>query len=807
MTPCIQAPCDGDGVKCNRLNQVLMGLHLGTNLATDDEVIVNESDVDMLRLHVALLGTTGSGKTVAAKVLLEEAALAGVPSIVVDPQGDLGRLAILGASDALVHAGGDVERQQRYNETVEVRIWTPTKSYGLPLCIDPFSANPTTIHPANEEEEQLFIAAVDIMASGFTALAGFSGDRREDRVKAFLNELFTYAVQSEAMPENFVDLANLIADPSVSFERWGRLDVLEGLLDGFLKKSEIEELSRRIRTLSTGVNRLMFSSGVPLDIEMLRTPMTEGCTPINVIHMKALGDEAAQQNFLLEMSRAIYTWMLQNGTDGALKLVFFMDEVKPYLPPHPQNPPAKATVSLLYKQGRKYGVSCIFATQNLKDVDYKIFSQANTVLLGKVKGVRELEIVEKLLPSKEHAERLRQFSAGEFLLCNERFSPHPVHMKTRWLYSEHGPPLNDDDVRALVPDLLRAWASERSVRSTSPPTPRSTSSHGGASTAHKQEVEGDGAEHVPPSSEGSDGMALEPVDDGAGLVTIINESPSLVRAYVEHDKDASPAFHIVNGEEGRTSVKLRERHQVNLMGGLSILSDSTDPLHVMLSLTNLLTMLTFLVVDLMFFEAWRNGDMGLLLPFVGLMVAFLCIGIFVAESLLHDEHSLARHVRAKAQPLQYLVLAWAWMLWLAPLTLPSLDYPPWELALVLAAQTSTTILILADLGHRFQLRRLDESINDAGQSLSTSLRHKVLGAAQLNDLVTSSERLLRNVRLVTDVLVVYLLLVVLDLLPTMLKADVDVLAMRVVSMVAINAFTEVVVRSRTSWRRPGVDIS
>jgi len=45
-----------------------------------------------LRRHVQIVGTTGSGKTVAARYIIEQAALAGVPSIVIDTKGDLREL-------------------------------------------------------------------------------------------------------------------------------------------------------------------------------------------------------------------------------------------------------------------------------------------------------------------------------------------------------------------------------------------------------------------------------------------------------------------------------------------------------------------------------------------------------------------------------------------------------------------------------------------------------------------------------------------------------------------------------------------
>ena len=47
-----------------------------------------------LTTHGVIVGMTGSGKTGLAVVLLEEALLAGIPALVIDPKGDMGNLAL-----------------------------------------------------------------------------------------------------------------------------------------------------------------------------------------------------------------------------------------------------------------------------------------------------------------------------------------------------------------------------------------------------------------------------------------------------------------------------------------------------------------------------------------------------------------------------------------------------------------------------------------------------------------------------------------------------------------------------------------
>src|SRR5579872_3711624 len=55
----------------------------------DDLLLYKSKD---LTTHAVCVGMTGSGKTGLCLALLEEAAIDGIPAIVIDPKGDLGNL-------------------------------------------------------------------------------------------------------------------------------------------------------------------------------------------------------------------------------------------------------------------------------------------------------------------------------------------------------------------------------------------------------------------------------------------------------------------------------------------------------------------------------------------------------------------------------------------------------------------------------------------------------------------------------------------------------------------------------------------
>ena len=58
----------------------------GAGDAREENLLYDSKD---LTTHGLILGMTGSGKTGLAMVLLEEAAIDGIPALVIDPKGDI----------------------------------------------------------------------------------------------------------------------------------------------------------------------------------------------------------------------------------------------------------------------------------------------------------------------------------------------------------------------------------------------------------------------------------------------------------------------------------------------------------------------------------------------------------------------------------------------------------------------------------------------------------------------------------------------------------------------------------------------
>jgi hypothetical protein len=94
-------------------------------------------DLAALRKHTSIFAGSGSGKTVLIRRLIEEAALRGVSSIVLDPNNDLSRLGDPWPQRPDGWNPSDDARAEQYFAGTEVVVWTPRRNSGRPLSFQP----------------------------------------------------------------------------------------------------------------------------------------------------------------------------------------------------------------------------------------------------------------------------------------------------------------------------------------------------------------------------------------------------------------------------------------------------------------------------------------------------------------------------------------------------------------------------------------------------------------------------------------------------------------------------------------------
>lgn len=356
-------------------------LQIGT---TDDGSEGVELEPAALSTHVAVVGAAGSGKTWMAKVIAEEAIRLGVPVVAVDPQGDL--VQFLCARDETQLSTADLHAQRAFRSIVEPRIFTPGSSHGIRLCLNPVRL-PTPedlagVRASRREEEES--GMLEVAAANLVSVAQTGGE--EDSQRAFL-----FRVLSSLPNRARVGLSDIVAairEP----EALGIDDA-----DAQIKKTERDKLARKINNLVVGPGARLFTGGFVLDFDELRTPSSEGRVPLNVIYLNALADDDQKHFFLAALAAELYRWMVTSldNAGGRPNLLFYIDEARDFIPAGGAKPPAKQPLIRLFTQGRKYGVGCLLCTQSPRSVDYNVFGNCSTKIVGRLEAQQDVERIEE----------------------------------------------------------------------------------------------------------------------------------------------------------------------------------------------------------------------------------------------------------------------------------------------------------------------------------------------------------------------------------------------------------------------------
>jgi hypothetical protein len=436
-------------------------------------------DAKRFTTHAVCVGMTGSGKTGLLISLIEEAALDGIPTLVIDPKGDLANVLLsfpnlapadflpwiepdaakregisledLAARTAskwgagLAASGQSGDRIRRLHEAAEMAVFTPGSHAGRPLAmlgsLDPPDVNATDPEIRRERIESL--------VSGILALVGIDAEPGKSREHVLLSAI----VDALWKGGTKVDFGTLVrAIPAPPIERVGFLD-----LENFYPAGDRFQLASKLNTVAAAPGFEAWLDGEPLDVgRLLWTPA--GKPRVAVVSIAHLADPQ-RMAFVTLLAGAAVSWMRSQGGTSSLRALFLMDEVFGYLPPT-ANPPSKTPILTLLKQARAYGLGVVLATQNPVDLDYKGLSNAGLWFLGRLQTARDkARVLDGLEGAAASAGgtfdrgRLDRMLSG---LEQRRFLMHSVHgdeetlFQTRWTMAYLRGPLLREEIRRLT---------------------------------------------------------------------------------------------------------------------------------------------------------------------------------------------------------------------------------------------------------------------------------------------------------------------------------------------------------------------
>jgi hypothetical protein len=441
-------------------------------------------DARDLTTHGVIVGMTGSGKTGLAISLLEEAAIDGIPCVMIDPKGDLTNLLLqfpdldpvkfqswVNEDDAqqkglsvrkyaeelaarwrqgLTETAQTPERIARLRAASEWRIYTPGSEAGLPLSIlGTFTA------PKGKVPREVLTQKIDATTTALLGLTGIASDPVQSREHILIAQLLLHAWTNK----QDLDLAGLILQiQNPPIHTVGAYN-----LETFFPARERLKFASTLNNVLAAPSFSTWTTGEPLDLASM---LYRAGKPQQVIFYVAHLDDTQRMFFTTLLLEEVLSWTRKQPGTTNLRALLYFDEVFGYLPPHPANPPSKAPLLTLLKQARAFGVGVLLATQNPVDLDYKALSNAGTWFVGKLQTERDkarlLEGLESVaaehgtLTDRSYLETVISSLGNRLFLLHDIHRPKPILFQSRWALSFLRGPLTRDQVSQLMDPVKEA---------------------------------------------------------------------------------------------------------------------------------------------------------------------------------------------------------------------------------------------------------------------------------------------------------------------------------------------------------------
>jgi hypothetical protein len=416
--------------------------------------------------------------------LLEEAALQGIPALIIDPKGDLTNLLLHfpdlapqdfepwidsetarrnGKStsetasdtaktwkDGLAKWDIGTDRLRALKNAAQFAVYTPGSDAGIPISVLSSLAVPDMDWKSNKEILR------EKISSTVTALLGLIGEDDLDPLRSREHILLSHIFENAWSKGKSLDLTELILQTqNPPFDKLGALPV-----DSFFPAKARTSLVMQLNAILASPAFETWREGQALDIpDLLFTP--DGRPRHSVFYLAHLS-EPERMFFVTLLFSAVETWMRTQGGATSLRALLYMDEIYGYLPPS-KNPPSKPPLLRMLKQARAFGVGLMLATQNPVDVDYKALSNAGSWFIGKLQTERDkdrlldgLDSAAGGLNRQAYAKLISSLGKRSFILHNIH-DKQPSLFRTRWAMNYLAGPMTRTQIPALNGLVNAQW--------------------------------------------------------------------------------------------------------------------------------------------------------------------------------------------------------------------------------------------------------------------------------------------------------------------------------------------------------------
>jgi hypothetical protein len=537
---------------------------LKTNVPTSEQVFLDPSN---LTTHAVVTGMTGSGKTGLCIGLLEEAALHGIPAIIIDPKGDLTNLVLHFPSllptdfepwidpevarqsgktveqssaetaekwkKGLADTGYGPEQLKALGDKTDFAIFTPGSSSGVSVNILSSFQSPDLDWESNSEMLR------ERISSTVTALLGLIGLSDIDPLRSREHILLSNLIETAWVNKQSLTLTDLILQvQNPPMERLGAFP-----MESFFPEKERFSLAILLNNFLAAPSFQVWQQGQTLDITELLYPKSG--KPRHSIFYLAHLSENERMFFVTLLFAAIESWMRSQRGTGNLRALVYFDEIMGYLPPV-ANPASKTVMMRMLKQARAFGVGLVLATQNPVDVDYKALSNAGTWMIGRLQTDQDKQRLLDGLTSAGGNTSVATFDKlisglqKRAFLFHSIYKPAPVIFTTRWALNFLAGPMTRDQIPAAnklvgVDNGKISPATTAASTDSSVAKPATAVSKATAATTSRPAVPGRIDEYFVPASKGfSEAASAANLPAGLSAKGLVYKAALLLQAEVRY---------------------------------------------------------------------------------------------------------------------------------------------------------------------------------------------------------------------------------------------------------------------------------
>jgi Helicase HerA, central domain len=386
-----------------------VSISVGTRISDGETVDLSTT---LLPRHTAIIAGAGSGKTVLLRRLVEEAAITGIPAIVIDPNNDLSRFGDAWPERPKAFTDLDESKAALYRSTVEVVVWTPGVHAGNPIFL-PVLPDFAAIGEDIDERAQAVTMAADTLGPLAGAKSNLQKGVLADSIRIFAARggggLKAMTALLEDLPDGVSEIGNAAK----------------------LAAKMADELKAAVAT-----NPLLKAAGPVLDPKLLFHGSHSSKTRISVINLSGLASDEAKEDFVNRLQMTLFGWVKKHPSPHGL--LYVIDEAQIFIPSGAAALSKTSGIQLV-AQARKYGLGMIVVTQAPKGIDNKVISNCTTQFLGKQNSPTDQQSVKSMIAATGGAaDDIGKLSAGEFYFKTEK-SGKPFKVRTPICLSYHPP--------------------------------------------------------------------------------------------------------------------------------------------------------------------------------------------------------------------------------------------------------------------------------------------------------------------------------------------------------------------------------